>query len=149
MVTSGIHSLDLGTVSLFIPQKSDGFQVRNSFVQLWEEKKLHLKNIMTQADEHGGLTETKHDQFLPSETRRDSWEFETSHPADKTERLLQRVDSPKSLKHMLSHQCRCSAKQKSIKKLFISCTKYKNTYISVASTHISLTLLSALLQDKL
>lgn len=39
MDISGIHSLDLGMLSMFIPQKSDEFQVRNSFVQRWEKEK--------------------------------------------------------------------------------------------------------------
>ncbi len=42
MLISGIHSFDMGTVSSFIPQKSDEFQVRNSFVQTCEKKKKQL-----------------------------------------------------------------------------------------------------------
>ena len=52
MQISGIHSMDLGTVSMFIPQKSEGFQVRNSFVHRWENKKLCvIKHVVTQVDE--------------------------------------------------------------------------------------------------
>ena len=39
MVISGIQSSDLGIVSPSIPQKSDEFQVRNSFVQRCEKEK--------------------------------------------------------------------------------------------------------------
>lgn len=75
---SGIHSNDAGTVRTSIPQKSDGFQVRNSFVQHWEKKKLRFKKCLwrrsTSVEDKGRWcfhnsiqffgTWTKHDRFL-------------------------------------------------------------------------------------
>lgn len=38
MAMSGIQRSDVGMATKSIPQKSDGFHVRNSFVQLWKNK---------------------------------------------------------------------------------------------------------------
>lgn len=40
MNISGIHSFDVGMVSVWIPQKSEEFQVRNSFCQPWKNTVL-------------------------------------------------------------------------------------------------------------
>lgn len=79
---SGIHSSDVGTDTTSIPQKSDGVQLRNSFPQPWEKSTLkhvcdHSKSLMTQIQ-----SVTPGSRFSPSESRCDSWQFETSRPAD-------------------------------------------------------------------
>lgn len=61
MPTSGIQSNDLGTASSSIPQKSDEFQVRNSFVQRCVKKKKDItthKLISVRSDEQIQQTES-------------------------------------------------------------------------------------------
>lgn len=42
MITSGNHNIDVIMDSFSIPQNSEEFQVRNSFVQLWKEWKAEF-----------------------------------------------------------------------------------------------------------
>lgn len=67
MAMSGIQRSDVGMATKSIPQKSDGFHVRNSFVQLWENKeKLEEVKKFIQVFYPSQLS-----RFLPVVTRRD------------------------------------------------------------------------------